>query len=365
MHAWVRRLSLGLVSALLVLAGCSNKAAEVPANAARIYVLTGASERLAKLQVLSGSGDKTLSTTLKQAGASALARGPDGRLWVGGRTVSGLPLTSITVVDADLAQQTRVPTPGNPGVGMVFSEGKLLVAASQRGFGGAVTEVDPTTLATRTLEVPPPEGKSYILTALAATDRKIVVAGMTNGPDPAKRYAIITVIDRPTLHVVWRSEALEHTDVWRILPYQDGFVLLNVASAEDPRSPRTDALVLGADHRLTPLSFHAAPLWGAIQGDVLTTFHNASWNSLRNVQTRHVSTYNLTTKSGHTFELPQGMDAQDLVAGDGRVLLSVKSTADAHPSGLYVLAPDARALDLVAPLPDPGKLIWQAAGGQR
>ena len=96
----MRAPALGLLIALTgVLAACSAK----PDDAARrpaLYVLAGTQGQPSALLTLSADGGKTLSrTALRQAGASVMALGDDGRLWVGGRSVSGLPLTSITVLD--------------------------------------------------------------------------------------------------------------------------------------------------------------------------------------------------------------------------------------------------------------------------
>ena len=370
-RTWALRLAqtVALLLALVgALAACSAKTADAGPHAA-VYVLTGAQDQPPALLALRADGGKTLSrTALRQAGASAMALGDDGRLWVGGRSVSGLPLTSITVLDAALGTQNRVTTPANPGAGMAFAGGKLYVAASQNGFGGAVAEIDPATLATRTLEIPAPTDKSYILTALAAAGDKVVVAGMTNGPDPAKRYAAITVLDARTLTIAWRSEVLPHADIWQILPYQGGFVLLNAASAEDQRSPAQDGWVLTADNRLTPLAMGAAPVWGAIQGDVLYSYHNRTWNALASSNARAVSTYNLSTGQRRSAALPDGMDVRDVLLADDRLLLSVRSTGDERPSGVYALKLDEARLIERAPVPtllaqvdSPGKLLWRPA----
>lgn len=365
----MRAPALGLLIALTgVLAACSAK----PDDAARrpaVYVLAGTQGQPSALLTLSADGGKTLSrTALRQAGASVMALGDDGRLWVGGRSVSGLPLTSITVLDPALGTQTRVTTPANPGAGLALAGGKLYVAASQNGFGGAVAEIDPATLATRTLEIPAPTGKSYILTALAAAGDKVVVAGMTQGPDPAKRYAAVTVLDARTLTIAWRSEVLANADIWQILPYQGGFVLLNAASAEDPRAPAMGGWLLNAEQRLSALPIEPAAVWGAVAGDVLYSYHNAAWNALSGSRARAVSTYNFTTGQRRTTALPDGMDARDLLLAGDRLLLSVRSNGDEQPSGVYALKLNAGQLNdrapapvLVAQVDGPGKLLWRPA----
>ena len=326
------------------------------------YVLSDTAERAAALQRVDSARRGTQDgLRLKQAGASTLAAGPDGRVWVGGRSVSGLPLTSMTVLSADLQQQTRVTVPANPGAGLAFSRGKVIVGAALNGFGGAVAEVDPDSLATRSVSIPAPANSGYILTALAASDQKIVVAGMTNGPDPQKRYAQVTVIDPQTLQIVWRSDVLESADFWRILPHGDDFVLLNAASAEQDAKPRADVLLLSADNRLTPLTTQPAPLWGTIQGDVLYAFHNPNWNTTRPGPQRQLTAYHLGTQALRQMPLPDGTYARDLALDGDRILLSVTSSKPDQPSGVYAvnLSSDSTtpALTLVAPVSKPGQLL--------
>ena len=356
--------ALLLALAACMLAACSGGSAGSQAGAT-VYALAGAPGRIATLQGFdAGSGKNRSTVRLKQAGASTLAMGDDGRFWVGGKSFSGLPLTSISVVSNDLKNHTRVQVEHNPGVGLAFARGKMWVASSENGFGGSVTEVDPDSLTTRTVQVPAPEGQTYILTALAASEDKIVVAGMTTGPDPQKRYTLITVIDPVTMAVSWRSAMLKNADVWQIIPRGKQFVLLNVASGEDKNQSAADIYLLEQDNVLTPLAVNPSPLWGAIKGDVLYTYHNASWNSLHEVPGRFLSIHDLSGKKTKRVDMPVGMNADDLIVTDKEILLSVKSSTTQHPAGIYAWDLDGGGMRLFAALPDAGKLFWRAARGR-
>ena len=326
-------------------------------------VLSGAPGQVHKLHELTAAGPSRAAVRLNQPGATAAAMDAQGRVWVGGRSVHGLPMTSISVISADLAQQTRVTTTENPGVGIVFARDKVYVAATHSGFGGSVTQVDPATLVTRNATIPPPHGPSYILTAIAANDNQIVVAGMVAGSDPRKRYAALTVIDTETLDIIWHSPPLENTDIWQILPQGERFVLLNVASVDDKTPTRADLLQLGPDHRLMPLALSAStaasPLWGHLQGDTLYAYHNSTWNSVFESPERSLSITNLRTHQSKTVALPEGMDASDLRVAGQHILLSVKSSTPQHPGGVYTLDLQGEHLRLLASLPDAGKLAGQ------
>ena len=353
------RAAWSVVAAVVVLTGC-RFAPDERAGPPLAVVLSGAPGQIHKLHELTATGISRTAVRLSQPGASAAAMDAQGRVWVGGRSVHGLPMTSISVISADLAQQTRVTTTENPGVGIVFARGKAYVAATNSGFGGSVTQIDPATLATRNATIPPPHGPSYILTSIAANDNQIVVAGMVAGPDPRKRYAALTVIDAEALDIIWQSPPLENTDIWQILPHGDRFVLLNVASADDRTPNRADLLQLGPDHRLMPLALSgltaASPLWGHLQGDILYAYHNPTWNSVFDSPERALSITNLRTQQSKTVKLPEGMDASDLRVAGQHILLSVKSSTPQHPGGVYTLDLQGEHLRLLASLPDAGKL---------
>jgi hypothetical protein len=328
-----------------------------PRRGPAIYVLSGAPGRTSALDVLhSRSGETLAHSQLEQAGASALALDRSGRVWVGRKSAFGSHPASIDIVGADLKHQTQVPTAENPGVGVAFSHGKALIACSQRGLGGALTAVDLESLSVQTIEVDAPKGGTYILTALAASEQKIVLAGMTSGPDPKTRYAAITVIDPRTLKTTWRSQPLENVDIWQIIPHDDMFILLNVASGEGTKQPRSDSFFLSRNNALVPFATAPAALWGAVRNGVLYTYHNPTHNSLRTVPERSLSTYNLATRKLTVAKLPDYIDAADLTLADDRLMLSVKSATPAYPSGVYTLGLNGADLRLLAKLPGAGKL---------
>lgn len=343
-----------VVSALFACRGADDEADGADA----LYVLVNTPGQRSELEVLNAdTGEKLSHIRLEQADASALAMDADGRVWVGRKSAFGNPTASINVISADLKSQKRVAIAENPGSGIAFTLGRTFVASSRRGFGGALTLVEGESFAKRTVEIAPPEGGAYILTALAASNEKIVLTGVTKGPDPRKRYAAITVVDPLTLKIIWRSQAIENFDVWQILPYEDKFLLLNVASGDEAKNSRSDLMVLDSDNKLHPYSAVPSPLWGKIHHDVLYLYHNPTWNSLRNVSVRLLSAYNLKTGQVTETRLPDNLDVVDMAISGDRIILSVKSSTEAYPGGVYSIDLNGENLKLVAKKSGVGKII--------
>lgn len=352
---------MAVVAVALALTACRTQGQGAD-GLAGVYVLSSPQGRAASLVALTAGakGRQAQGAAVRQAGASTLAMDDQGRFWVGGKSVFGLPLATVSLVSADRTEQQRVPVAENPGVGMAFADGKMFIAASKNGFGGSVTEVDTQSLATRTTEIAPPPASSYILTALAVSGDRIVVSGLTNGPEARSRYGLVTVLDRHSLQPVWRSQPLENVDVWKILVQGDDFILLNVASAEQGTQGRADLVFLKPGNVLQNVSSLASPLWGEVADGVLYTYHNASWNSRHSDSTRFVSTLDLTTGQARQFPLPDGINAGDMALAGGKLLLAVDSSTGERPPGVYSLDLQGGELRLIRELPGASRLLVTA-----
>ena len=312
----------------MVVAGCTD-GKDLPPSA--LVILTGpkAGKPAGSICALDLSTGSILKETLLPGGrAKAIARDPLGRYWVGYSARSGPSDHRLLLFSASLKLQKTITVGCNdPGVGIVFSRGKVFAGCTENGRTGKIVVLDQKTLSE--LAIIPleaaPKASVYYLTALTASKDRLIVSGMTEGPDLSKRYAVVSVIDPVTNRLTWQGKPLAGVDVWQIIPYREQFILLNVASAEKRDKSSADILLLHTDNRLERRITFPAPLWGTVQGDTLFAFHNASHNSRSSDPKRFISSFDLQSGAQASWSLPDGFNASGLIQQEGMLLLPGKT----------------------------------------
>jgi hypothetical protein len=336
----MKRLLALLLALLAALTGCAALAG--PGAPSRpLFVLAGASPdpRESKLAVADAATWTVASEAeLPDSLAAAISRDPQGRLWVGlDGTVASLD-NRVQVLAADGTPLEELRPCTSPRAGISFAAGRAFVACAERGFFGSVAVVDLTTLetvATIELRAAAPDAP-LMLIASAADERAVVVAGLTSGPEESS-YTLLSVIDPQTLTLSEQIALGESTDIWRIIPHQGDFLLLNAASWRQPRAEADDvlALDLGGEPRLRPLRSAPSPVWGAVVDGALYAYHNPMWNQPNSDQRRSISRLDLRSGAVQTWELPDGWLATDLIALDGELLLAHAAGRDRYADGVY------------------------------
>jgi outer membrane protein assembly factor BamB len=319
---------LALLLLTMVAAGCTD-GKDMPPSALVILTWPEAGKPAGSICALDSSTGSILKETLLPGGrAKALARDPLGRYWVGYSARNGPSDNRLLLFSANLKLQKTITVGcNNPGVGIVFSSGKVFAGCTENGRTGKIVVLDQKTLSEVAIIPLGAAAKSsvYYLTALAANGDRLIISGMTEGPDLSKRYAVVSVIDPATNRLTWQSKPLAGVDVWQILPYREQFILLNVASAEQRDKSSADILLLHTDNRLERRSTLPAPLWGTVQGDSVFSFHNASHNSRYSDQKRFISSFDLQSGAQASWPLPDGFNASGLLQQEGVLFLPGKT----------------------------------------
>ena len=295
-----------------------------------------------------------ISTTvrLRYPQPRSVAVDPVGRVWVtysAGRDPAAQDRVQVLADSGKLL--ATLDSCRGPEAGIAFAAGRAFVACSEDGRSGRVNVLDATTLASiGTIQIPAPTGDAYFLTAIAASDTRVVLAGMTKGPDAGRRYAAITTLDPMRLAVTWQSKPIADLDVWSIVPYASDFLLANVASAES-RDPtrRADVMRLRPGNQLDRITVTPSPLWAAVADDVLYLYHNPSWNSVSASTARALSSYHLTRHTMTQWDLPDGFDAGAIAVLGDRIALASPDTGPGRRAGVYAF--DVRDRVLVDPIP--------------
>jgi hypothetical protein len=269
-----------------------------------------------------------------------LSRDPQGRIWVGFYGTSGLIDNRVQVYSADGALLQELQPCQAPAAGISFAAGRAFVACALNGFSGQVVVLDLATLATeRTIDLKPADGALMLITS-AADEQAVVVVGMAADPDKPS-FNVVTIIDPQTLAVRAQLSAGANTDIWRIIPHEGRFYMLNAGSWRQPRAQANDLLVLDVTGAptLTALALAPSPVWGAIDGEVLYAYHNPVWDQPNSDGTRTISRLDLRTGAQQTWPLPQNWFAGDLAVLDGQILLSHQAGRDQADDGLYRFDP--------------------------
>jgi hypothetical protein len=212
-----------------------------------------------------------------------------------------------------------------PIAGITFVREQALVACQASGLQSAITVVDRATLAvSKTISIRHPGGDPLLLTASAANDELVVLAGQTRGANAQKTYTLITVLDAHDLTIAALIGPLEGTHIERILSYDGRFYLLNYGNWSEPRTEPTDILIVdpATPSEVTPQALAAAPRWGTIVDGMLYAYHEQRQSLYDLRPTTQLSRWNLENGEVESWTLPDAWDARDLTVIDGQILLA-------------------------------------------
>lgn len=363
------RLSMGyrilsLLCCTLLLVACTRQASLQVPHARMGYVLSGQNvadgfSRNA-LTLIDIDRMRVIRTVpLPRSWAKSFAVDPEGNVWIG---YSGDMRNSDRRVEiySPLGDRLHTLMPCvDPEAGISFVGERAFIACAENGLSGKVVVLNRRTMQeeqTITLEIP---NAPLVLISSAANERAVVVVGLTSGPEEAS-YSVLHWIDPQTLTVQAQIHLGRNTDIWRILPYQEQFLLLNVGSYRQPREQANDILVFtpGSPPRVASLATSPSPLWGAVDGHFLYAYHNPTWNSTLSVSERWISRTDLSSGQVITWTLPERWDATDLVVFEGKVFLSHwEYWSGDQKDGLYHWDPGTGQISIFLPIADASG-IW-------
>ncbi len=353
-----RRVALfgaGLPLLLLLLAACARPTA-TPVLADVGYLLAGANtsevfarQRLALFDARAAATDPdapltpTLTRDLPRARIRHLAHAPDGTLWLGLSGDFNRDDDRVLVYAADGTLLKTLHPCTNPDAGINFAAGHAFIACAENGFAGSLVMVDMASYQTVARLPLALENAPALLTGSAADEQTVLITTMTTGPDPQRSYAHLFVVDAATLTLRASLPLGPDTDVWTVLPGAGRFYLLNVASARATDTPRPDVFLF--DPQTQSLEAHtlpmASPLWGALRGNRLYTYHHPGWNTTQPQTWRALSAVDVSTWQGESWPLPDAFDAGALAIWDERPCLTYASPwAVETEHGLYCLSED-------------------------
>lgn len=331
----MKRQALVLIAPLLLLAACQRTVQNTSLQQAG-YVLSGdnvaSGFRRNALTIFDRATWKVdRQVALPRSWAKNFSRDPQGRLWIG---FSGNFQQTDNRLQVYSPQGDLLKTLGlcvHPEAGISFAAGRAFVACAENGFSGKVAVVNLETLAVeKTIELSLSD-RNLLLTSSAASEEAVVVAG----------FGAIAVIDPRSLTVQTRLELGQNIDIWRIIPHQGRFYLLNVGSWQQPREQANDVLVLtpGNSPEIAPLALAPSPLWGAIEGNFLYTYHNPTWNQMNSDFQRQISQMDLSSGKVKIWALPNEWDASDMKVIDGKIILARWYGDSSEEDGLYQFNP--------------------------
>jgi len=356
-----RRAAL-LIVLLILLTACRTVGSAPAAPPPPVYVLSSVNSGNLRHNTLtlveSNSWTVQRSLALPPSWAQHINRDPQGRLWLGFSGTRDALDNRVQVYSpgGELLQELRPCV--DPGAGISFAVGRAFIACAERGFSGKIAVVNLDTLAVETTIAVSVPNAPLVLVASAANDTAVVVAGLTSGAEESS-YSVITLIDPRTLAVRAQLPPTKNTDIWRIIPHQGRFYLLNVGSWRQPRAQANDVLVLdpGSPASLTPLALAASPLWGAIEGDALYAYHNPMWNQPHSDSQRLLSRLDLHSGQIRTWALPPRWDASDMIVLDGQILLAHWEGRRGAADGLYRFDPASGQLQQLLNVADAARVL--------
>ena len=302
------------------------------------------------------------SVALPDGYAKNVNRDPEGHIWVGlaGSDASAEGTVLIFSPTGTLLKALSVPS--NPDAGISFAAGRAFIACSANGLSGEIVVVDRKMFNVETtLRIASRDTRVLLLIASAANDDALILAGMTTGPDADAAYSVLTAVDPQTLRTRFQIQLGRNTDIWRIIPNGETFVLLNVASNKDPPSESKDIFLLKTNEQsliTLPLAAHS-PLWGIISQNFLYAYHDGSWNSTTTEPDRSLSRLDLKTGRSSVWPLPNNWNASDIAVRNGNIYLTHRDHyTGGTGDGLYKFDPASHQPALVVPLPNASRVIF-------
>lgn len=289
----------------------------------------------------------------------SFSRDPRGNLWIGfsGNMTDNDDRVQIYSAQGELLKTIQPCV--NPEAGISFAAARAFIVCAENGLSGEVAAVNLDTLKTEltlTLGLP---NAPYLLITSAASETTVVVAGLTSGPEETS-YSVISLIDPQTLTVTAQIPLGKNTDIWRILPHNDRFYLLNAGSYRQPRDQANDILILtpGSSPVITPQALTASPLWGAFDGNVLYVYHNSTWNHPIDDPHRQMSRLDMDNGQLQTWTLPDQWEASDLTIINGEIILAKwEYWSGDTDDGLYRFDRSTGQLSLLLNIADASSLL--------
>jgi|GEM_PF-1209169 len=292
----------------------------------------------------------------------SLARDPRGRLWIGYSGDFAGSDDRVQILDGRGGLLETLHPGIDPEAGISFAAGRAFVACAGNGFSGTLAVID---LESLTVEATVPlalEPNPYLLIASAANQEAVVVTGLTSGPQDAC-YCVVSLIDPRSLEVKHTIPLGMHSDVWCVLPGESGeFYLLNAASARETHGgPTRDLFVLSPDSpprvRTQTLASHS-PVWGDIEGGVLWTYHNPTWNSTFSSPLRHLGRFELASGNSADWRLPSRWNVSCLAVLESKILLARwDHRDDDSQDGLFRFDPIDGTVSLELVVPDASHIL--------
>jgi hypothetical protein len=298
---------------------------------------------------------------LEKGNVGTLNRDPYGRFWAGYSSPDGRRENRVQVFKPDGSFSKIIKTAGNPEAGFVFSRGRVFIACTQNGFSGAIDVFDQTTLKRiKTIKLSSKiKDTPYYLSAIAGDERRIIVAGMTSGPDKNLNYCIITVINPANLLIINQTDALAGVDIWCIIPHRGKFIMLNSAPAGKSDKNVSNMLVMGEHGKIDKTSFVQSPLIGVIKDNTLYAYHNPAFNSISTNPSRMLSAYNLRTGKYLSWKLPDRWNCSGIAAVEGRILMLNSEAPDKKARGIYAFSLKDNKLSLIMNIPAAKRMLFE------
>jgi hypothetical protein len=301
------------------------------------------------------------SVALPRSQVRQLSRDRQGRIWVGFYGTSTMIDNRVQVYSSEGALLQELQPCQAPAAGISFAAGRAFIACALNGFSGQVVALDLATMAVeRTIDLKSADGALMLITS-AADEHAVVVVGLATDPEKPSSD-VITIIDPQTLAVRAQLSAGANTDIWRVIPHDGRFYMLNAASWRQERDQANDLLVLDVTGvpTLTPLALAPSPVWGVLDGEVLYAYHNPVWDQLNNDSARALSRLDLRTGATQTWPLPQNWSAGDLVVLDGQILLSHQTGRDTAADGVYRFDPASGGLQRLLAITGANSMLFPA-----
>jgi len=291
-----------------------------------------------RLLIFDPPGFSTIKTLpLPRSGIQAAGLAPDGRLWIGLSGGSTWDDDRLLVLDQAGRQLAELHVCLYPTAGIWFYNHKALVVCRDTGFTGTLARIDTSSFSVeKKLTLQLTGRQSFMAVSSGLSGAYLGVIGLTTGPLQSLAYSMLAVVNLDTFSVTGMVPLGPGTNVWSVLPYQGDFYLLNAQGRDSPQ--RADLLVVDpADTAVVkPITLPTlSPLWGAIAGQTLYSFHDNAWNSTSMSPERYLCNTDLSTYQQACQRLPDGFSAFSLGLIDGMPCLA--QWGNALPAGLACL----------------------------
>ncbi len=296
---------------------------------------------------------------LPQLLASPMALDSQGRIWIGFGSTKYRAGKEVHLYDQAGNLLHKMETCLSP-KGITFAAGRAFVACEENGFYGRVDVFDLATLErVKTLELQPlADSDVHIILTIAADENYVLVVAQTDQSSDYEGISsdiinLLTLINPHTLEIVTRSERLHETGIYKILPYQGRFCLLNYASFRRARAygQANDLLIVSIPEEGGPLQIEEWPLprnspdmspnSGTLDGDELYALQDDPYLT-NSTSELGITRVNLKTGAVESWALPERQGVlKDIAIVNGQIIVTLFWTGSGgfEHEGLYVFDP--------------------------